>query len=219
MQVTVLGATGLIGSHLMEELIADQTFNEIRVVSRRPLPDLANDVDVRVIDFADADAYAKAMAGTEVLFCAVGTTNKKVKGNKSDYRKVDFDIPVNGARHLAATGGKAMFLISSVGADSSSGNFYIRLKGEVEDAIRSFPLESLTILRPSMLLGSREETRIGESIGKFFMKLFAFATPSQYKPIHAATIARALVNGARKKTTGAVIWHYDEIIENAGPEV
>lgn len=211
MQATVLGATGLIGRRLMEALMADTTFEHVRVISRRPLPEFAESVEVIVIDFEDDDAFAQAIAGTDVLFCAVGTTNKKVKGNKSAYRKVDYDIPVNGARYLAASGGSAMVLISAVGADSSSGNFYIRLKGEVEDAIRAMPISSLTIIRPSMLLGDRKETRIGESIGKVFMKLFAFATPSKYKPIEAAAVAHAMVRAGHDRPPGYHCWHYDEI--------
>lgn len=195
----------------MQELMADESVSAIRVISRRPLPDLEDKAEVVVVDFEDDKAYSAAISGTEVLFCAIGTTNKKVKGDKTAYRKVDYDIPVNGARYLAAAGGAIMVLISSVGADASSSNFYTRLKGEVEDAIRSMPIASLTILRPSMLLGDRKETRIGESIGKALMKLFAFMIPAKYKPIHAREVARAMVRAAKEGRSNFEVWHYSEI--------
>lgn len=98
---TVIGATGLIGSHLVELLQDDPYFSTIVVLSRRPVSFDHPNVQLLVIDFADTVAFKTAIAGSDAVFCAVGTTQKKVKGDKAAYRKVDYDIPVNAARFCA----------------------------------------------------------------------------------------------------------------------
>src|SRR5205814_8206033 len=106
-----------------------------------------------------------------------------VKGDKTAYRKVDHDIPVNAARFCKMTGCKIFVLVSSVGANSKSKNFYFKLKGEVEDAVKQSGVETIHIMRPSMLLGKHNDFRLGEKIGQPLMKIFSFLIPSTYKPI------------------------------------
>ncbi len=137
------------------------------------------------MDFNDSDSLLVALSNSEVVFCCVGTTQKKVKGDKNAYRKVDYAIPVNAARFCKMTGCSTFILVSSVGANRTSNNFYLRLKGEVEDAVKAIGLPSVYIMRPSVLQGDRKEFRLAESISKKLISALAFLIPSKYKPIHA----------------------------------
>lgn len=207
----LLGATGLIGGHLLKLMQDDDHFTEIRVLTRRPLEIHHPKVKVQVIDFSDPEAFKQAIEGCETVFCSVGTTNKKVKGDKTAYRKVDYDIPVTAARCCAETGGKQFLLVSSVGADSHSRNFYLKLKGEVEDKISGMSIPSISIFRPSMLLGDRQESRPLETVAQVISKALSFLFPSKYKPIAAEDVARAMVNAAKQGEKGTNIYHYWEI--------
>ncbi len=210
---TVLGATGLIGSQILKHLQQDDFFTHIRVLSRRPVNIPGSKVDVRVIDFTDEEEYRAAISGSDAVFCAVGTTQKNVGGDKEAYRKVDFDIPVNAARFCAESGCERFLLVSSVGADSSSSSFYTRLKGEVEDAVRSSGVHSVSVFRPSILLGERKESRPGETFGKAVMKTLSFLLPSRIKPVDAADVAAAMVVAARRGRAGFHVYTYNEIME------
>jgi uncharacterized protein YbjT (DUF2867 family) len=145
------------------------------------------------------------------VFVAVGTTQKKVKGDKAAYRKVDFDIPVNAAKFCAETGCKSFLLVSSVGADSKSGNFYLKLKGEVEDKVQSLSIPSVSIFRPSMLLGNRQESRPAESIAQVLSKGLSLLFPGKYKPVPAQDVAKSMVAAGKQQKPGVSIYHYEEM--------
>jgi uncharacterized protein YbjT (DUF2867 family) len=212
----LIGATGLIGSHLLDLLLADENFKSIRVIVRRPVDLKHPKLSVAVIDFADEKAYSEAVAGCDAVFVAVGTTQKKVKGDKEAYRKVDYDIPVNAARFSAEAGCNSFLLVSSVGADSKSGNFYLKLKGEVEDTISTMSIPSVSIFRPSMLLGNRQESRPMETVAQVISKAVSFLFPSKYKPIAAENVAKAMVAASKVDKPGISIYHFAEIKELAG---
>jgi len=207
----LIGATGLIGSHLLKCLQDDDDFKTIRLLVRRPVPYNHPKIKVLVIDFADEAAFKAGIAGCEAVFCAVGTTNKKVKGNKAAYRKVDYDIPVNAARFCAETGCPHFLLVSSVGANSKGGNFYIKLKGEVEDRVKSISIPSVSIFRPSMLLGKRPESRPLETIAQVMMKPMSILFPSQYKPIAAEDVAKAMIGACKQDKPGFRVYHFREM--------
>nr|HPH21906.1 NAD(P)H-binding protein [Haliscomenobacter sp.] len=134
---TLIGATGLIGSQILQQLLEDADFAHINVLVRRPL-DLAHPkVKVILLDFADEAAYQAAIAGSDAVFCTVGTTLKQVNSDMVAYRKIDYDIPVNAARFCAATVCPKFLLVSSIGANRQSRNFYQKLKGEVEEKVGS----------------------------------------------------------------------------------
>ncbi|HLV42858.1 MAG TPA: NAD(P)H-binding protein [Brumimicrobium sp.] len=215
---TLLGATGLIGSHILAFLKDDSTFDEVRVVVRRPMKISHPKVKVVVIDFADELQFKAAMEGSDVGFCAVGTTQKKVKGDKKLYRTIDYDIPVNAAKHAIKYGCKQFLIVSSFGADSSKKGFYLKLKGEVEDALiaKMHPtvgFDSLSIFRPSLLLGNRSESRTAEDIGQFFSKVLKFLMPGNIKPIEGKKVAQAMVEAAKLNKKGVTVYHYQEMKE------
>lgn len=210
MTATVAGATGLIGSYLLEELLKDDYFDIVRILIRRPLDISHPKLEKKLVDFGDADSLLVALTGTDVLFCAVGTTQKKVNGDKAAYRKVDYDIPVNLARYCKIVGCEKFILVSSVGANSKSNNFYLHLKGEVEDAIKTTGLQSLHIMQPSMLLGDRKETRTAERTGQVIMKAFSFLLPAKYKPVHGRDVAKAMLIAAKSEKSGLTTYTFKD---------
>ena len=208
---TLIGATGLIGGELLNLLLRDEYFGTVKALIRRPFNKEHPKLEKRMVDFSDSDSILVALDNSDVIFCAVGTTQKKVKGNREAYRKVDFDIPVHAARFCKMVGCKTFVLVSSVGANSKSNNFYLKLKGEVEDAIKEVGLESVHIMRPSMLLGNRAEFRLGEKIGSPLMKAFSFLLPAKYKPIQAKDVARAMLTAAKESKKGFFLYEYNGI--------
>ena len=208
----LIGATGLIGSHLLNLLQDDDHYSEIRLLVRRPLLVSHPKLKVIVINFEDDRAFAKGIEGSDTVFIAVGTTQKKVKGDLNAYRKVDFDIPVNAAKFCTEAGCNSFLLVSSVGADSHSSNFYLKLKGEVEEKIQSFGIPSISIFRPSMLLGKRSESRPMETIAQAISKPLGALFPSKYKPVRAFDVARAMIAAGKQNSPGCRVYHYRDMM-------
>ncbi len=218
---TIIGATGLIGGYLLQQLMQNENFDTIRLLVRRPFKNEHSKVDVKLVDFSDHESFKLGIDGSGVVFCAVGTTQKKVKGDKEVYRKIDHDIPVNAARFCKETGCNNFSFVSSVGADAKSKNFYLQLKGEVEDEIKKMNLESVSVFRPSILLGDRKESRPAERIGQITMQTFSFVFINnlrKYKPIHAKEVGAAMIYAAKQQKSGFSIYEYDEIKNNSNNE-
>jgi uncharacterized protein YbjT (DUF2867 family) len=208
---TIIGATGLVGGKVLELLLNDNYFNHIRLIVRQPFKSGHPSVNVKVIDFTDSESFKSAIAGSDAIFCAVGTTRKKVKGDIAAYYKVDYDIPLNAAQLCAETGCPVFLLVSAVGADSKSKNFYLRLKGEVEDKLWEMKIDSVSIFRPSMLLGKRKEFRLAEEVAKTISLPLSFLFPSKYKPVEAEDVARAMIAASKKSSPGFNVYHYREM--------
>jgi len=141
----------------------------------------------------------------DVLVCALGTTIKTA-GSQEEFTRVDHDLPLAIARIAQEEGCQRMILISSVGASAQSSIFYSRTKGLLEEALDDVGFEALHILRPSMLLGDREESRPGEFAGKIFMKPLASLIPWKYRPIQAATVAAAIQRSIASDQAGKQVW-------------
>lgn len=210
----VLGATGLIGQHLVQELLQNEFFSKVRILVRRPLTLKHPKADVQVVNFNDEKDIAARIDIGDVIFCCIGTTRKKVKGNKTAYRKVDYDIPIITARLGVQHGFNQFLMVSAIGANPVAANFYLQLKGCIEEDVTALPFESIHIFRPSVLLGKREEFRLGESIGKAVVNAISFLLIGgwrKYKPIHAAEVAKAMVAAANKEVAGVHMYEYDEM--------
>jgi uncharacterized protein YbjT (DUF2867 family) len=202
---TVIGATGLIGSNLLQLLAKDNSYDIIRLLVRRPIEKTTPKTEVKLIDFSDYESFRLGIEGSDVVFCAVGTTQKKVKGDKEAYRRIDFDIPVKAARICKDAGCEKFILVSAIGASSKSSNFYLQLKGEVEDAVKNAGIKSVHIMQPSILLGERQEFRRWEKIGQSTMKALSFLLAGnlqKYKAVHAREVATAMLTCSKKKRTG-----------------
>jgi uncharacterized protein YbjT (DUF2867 family) len=207
----VLGATGLIGSHLLEQLLADDFFSTVRILVRKPISVQHPKLQTVITDFSNYEQYQKNLGKGDCIFCCIGTTNANVKGDKAEYRKIDFDIPVNAARFGKEAGVQQFLIVTAASASSNSRIFYNRLKGEVEEMIAIFGYPSLHIFRPSFLLGNRAEQRIGERIFKSIFKAIAFLLPSSWKPVEAADVAKAMIVTAKKGNAGMNIYYFKEM--------
>lgn len=196
MKAAVIGASGLIGGHIADALINSAFTDEIVLLVRKDLDFTSPKVHQLKVDFQNETSFREALSGVDVVFCAIGTTQAKVKGDLVAYRKVDYDIPVNAAKFAASQGCTHFLLVSSVGADANASNFYLKIKGEVEAAVLSTSIPIISIFRPSMLLGQRNEFRLGERIGQALMKGLSFLIPSKYKAIEAKAVAGAMVAAA-----------------------
>ncbi len=211
MTATLVGATGLIGSNLLEGLLNDPYFDVVGILIRRPLDITHPKLEKKIVDFNDSDSLLVALSNTDVLFCAIGSTMKKVKGDKDAYRKIDFDIPVKLARFCKMTGCEKFILVSSAGANSRSMNFYQRLKGETDEAVKEAGLKTVHIMRPSLLLGERKEFRFGENIGKAVMTSLSFLIPDKYKAIQGKDVAKVMLALSKKNEEGYFIHENSEI--------
>lgn len=208
---TVIGATGLTGGHLATLLAEDTYFTTVRIVVRKAPESVAPGIKVIVVDFSNHDDLRSAIVGSDAVFCAVGTTRKKVNGDMVAYRKIDYNIPVDAARHCLETGCSRYLMVSSVGASSASRNYYLRFKGEAEEAIAAMGIPSVSVFRPSMLLGERKEFRLGEEAGRLLSRPLSFLFPSKYKPVRASDVAKAMAAAARNEEKGFRIYHYTDI--------
>ena len=213
MTATLVGATGLIGGYLLEELLNDPYFDTVRILIRRPIDVSHSKLEKKIVDFNDSDSLLVALSNSDVSFCAIGSTMKKMKGDKEAYRKIDFEIPVKLARFCKMTGCEKFILVSSAGANSKSRNFYQRLKGETDEAVKEAGLKTVHIMRPSLLLGERKEFRLGENIGKVVMTGLAFLIPAKYKAIPGKDVAKVMVVLSKKDEEGVFVHENNEIRE------
>lgn len=215
---TIIGSSGMTGSYLFNLLLLDKSFETVRIIVRHNVSKAAANMEVKLVDFDNEAAFKMAVEGSDVVFCTIGTTQKNVKGDKVLYRKIDFGIPVNAARYCKETGCEKFVIVSAVGANNKSGNFYLRLKGEVEEAIKATGIKAIHIMQPSMLLGDRHEKRLGETLAKSAMKLFSFlliGKARKYKAIHGKVLAQAMVNAAKNNMEGIYTYQYIGMLQLA----
>lgn len=195
--VVVAGASGLVGSRLMELLCENVTVKKITVLTRRPLELDHPKVEVCITDFNRLQSVQSRVAGADVLYCCVGTTIKKA-GSREAFRQVDYQVPYNLASLAAKSGITKLIVISSIGANPTSKNFYLRVKGEMErDIISDFRFQKLAFLRPSLLLGVRQEFRFGERLMQFLMALLSFAFVgrlARFRPVTDETVAKSMIS-------------------------
>ena len=212
-QVTLFGATGLIGSYLLEFLLKDSDIHLINVVGRNPFHLEHDKINNIVIDFEDVSSISNSITGSEVVFVSIGTTMSKVNGDKIKYKSVDFDIIFNIANACKQKNINQFIYVSSLGANANSSNFYLRLKGEIDEAVAKLNLNSTSVFRPSVLLGKRNESRPGEKIMQLIMPLLDFMIPSNSKAIKAKDVAKSMFNTSKNYKSGVRIYHYNEIKE------
>lgn len=210
--VVVIGASGLIGSALISSLCKDESIGKITIIARSLFVISNPKIIIKIIDFENTNQFQNALKDADVIFCAVGTTLKKVKGDISAYRKVDYDIPVNAAKYGKESGAMHFAVVSSYGADSSKSNFYLKLKGEMEDALREMNLPSLYIFRPSLLLGKRRERRLLEDIGQSVLPIVAPLFPSNMRPILGGDVAKAMIEAVKQNKDAHKVYHYNDMM-------
>jgi len=193
------GATGLVGRYL-QQVLEEDAFYDDRIALTRA-------------DYADL-----RLPPVTHLFCCLGTTIAKA-GSQQAFRAVDYDLVLKFAHAGLESGAKRMMVVSSVGADPKSSGFYLRVKGEMEQAISGLGFEAVHIFRPSVLLGQRPEARAGEQWGIRFARAFEWALIGElkkYRPMPAGVLASAMAAAGERGVPGHHIHHYQNIFELAG---
>lgn len=213
----VSGASGLVGIQLLHQLFKEASYDYVITVTRSELTLKHPKLVQVVVDFSRLDQVSlldrvrKQNAGGDLhslvtaleqkeigahAFCALGTTIKKAK-SKENFYKIDHDYVLNFAKWSHSWGACKFLYVSALGADQRSSIFYNKVKGEVEEDLKVIPFEYLGLFRPSVLLGDRKETRLGESIGKAALKaITSVGILNKYKPIHDYQVAKAMVHQA-----------------------
>lgn len=210
------GATGLVGSHVLELLLADATWDRVITVGRRTAPARHEKLEQRIVDLGALEAAADLPHADDV-FCCLGTTIKQA-GSQAEFRRVDHDFVVALARAGLAVGGTQFLLVSAIGADPRSRVFYSRVKGETEAAIRALPYRAVQIFRPGLLLGTRTDRRRGERFAMLVAPLLQPLLVSRlrrFRSIEASDVARAMVRVAQEAPRGPNVFEYDAMMVSA----
>ena len=207
----LLGASGLIGSHILKQLFGHAEYTKITLLVRKKLALENPKLSQVVVDFNDPDSWASTFENVDVVYCAIGTTRSKTP-DLTMYRKVDYDIPVNAIMNAEKNHVPQFMLVSSVGADEKSKNFYLKIKGDVEAELNKAQIDVRGVFQPSLLLGERKEKRFGEGIAKVIMPLLNFIVPMKYKAIHASDVAMAMIRASLNQGTGYKVYLYHDMV-------
>lgn len=215
-RVIVAGASGLVGSELLNLLLDNDKIDEVVALVRRPLP-VSNIKLVQILTSFDSLGEIKNDLKGDALYCCLGTTKNKTP-DESDYRKVDHDYPVALAKLASENKVSQFHLISALGADPNSGIFYNKLKGETERDIKEIPFRAIYIYQPSLLTGDRKEKRQVEKLAISLMKIInplLAGSLKKYKSIQAITVAKAMINQTFKNEEGIHTYPSDTITQLA----
>lgn len=212
----VIGATGLIGRSLVFELLKSDAYDLVVVLARRDLVIKHPKFQQHLLDFDFLSDYSSYMQVDDV-FCCMGSTQSKTP-NLDVYRKIDFIYPLQVATLAKNQGAKQFLLVSSLGANVKSSIFYSRLKGEIELAISELHYPTYRIFRPSLLLGSRNESRPLETLSQYLMRVlnvFFIGPAKKYKAIQGSLVAKAMIKAALFNEQGTFTHQNDKIFEIA----
>jgi uncharacterized protein YbjT (DUF2867 family) len=196
----ILGATGLTGSLLLRRLIADDSYSTIKLFSRRTSGNPSPKIKEFIGDILQLEQFKNDFTA-DVVYCCVGTTSAKTK-DRVIYKAIDFGIPFTAAKLAKENSIPTFLVISSMGANTRSKIFYSRTKGEMEQAVLDQKIPHTYILRPSLILGDRNESRMAEKAGAFIMKLAGSLLVGKlktYRAIEADRIAAAMISLAQSK--------------------
>jgi uncharacterized protein YbjT (DUF2867 family) len=207
------GASGLVGGRLLALLLQSPQYTRVHALSRRPLlfdhPRLAN----RVVRFeASLQAQLKGLQCQDA-FCCLGTTIREA-GSQAAFRAVDLDLVLGYAQLALGCGAQRLVVVSSLGANATSKNFYLRVKGEMEKALEGVSFSALDILQPSLLLGTRRNPRLLELGAQLAMPLLnplLLGSWSRMRAIPAATVAAAMCGAALSGRRGTHRYTHDGI--------
>lgn len=194
--VIVIGATGLIGRALVDQLLVNNEIAQVITLTRRPLLINHNKFINHIVDFSKLNQYEEHFVGADILFSCLGTT-KKQAGSIEQQRKVDLDYQYQAAQQAKCAGVTSYFLVSSSGASARSLSPYLKMKGELEDKIIKLGFDQCVIFRPSLLIGQREQSRAGEAFAGRLMPLLAYIPfLNRYRPIKGTEVAAKMAEVA-----------------------
>jgi uncharacterized protein YbjT (DUF2867 family) len=189
----IIGATGLVGFKIVQQLLENRNFSTVKVFTRRSLEIDHFKLEERLVDFDQLDHWKNELTG-DILFSAMGTTIRKA-GSKAAQYKIDYTYQYETAQAAANNGVKTFCLVSSAGANPKSSVFYSKMKGELDEAVKKIGFKHTFIFRPSILAGNRNESRLGEKIGLILARIFTnIPGLTKYRPIQGATVAKAIIH-------------------------
>jgi len=209
----VAGGSGLVGGHCLTQLLDEPAYDRVIAIGRRELPRQHPKLVQRVIDFDRLGALGVDFPAADDVFCCLGTTMKRA-GSRETFRQVDFVYVVGLASQALQHGAKQFLLVSALGANPKSPLFYNQVKGEAEEAVSRLSFEGRYLVRPSLLAGDRPEHRPGERFGLAVasgVSLALIGPLRKYRPILAATVAKAMVRVAIKAPGGVRIYESGEL--------
>ena len=209
----IFGSSGLIGNLLLNKLVENNNYNKIKLFVRS-VPEI-KDLKIEIIetDFNNLKNHKEDIKGDDCFFC-IGTTKQNVP-DKDEYRRIEYNIPVEIAQIAKLNSVNSFIYVSSGFADPKSSSTYLRQKGGVEEELKKLNFLKLGIMRPSILLGDRKENRVLEKIGIFVMKIFSplfLGRLKKMKPIHSEKVAKMMLIVAQNSFQ-QTIFESNEIVE------
>ena len=210
----VIGATGLVGGKLVNQLLHDTRFEKVRVFVRRSTGINNSKLEEHIVDFDAPDKWKKLVTG-DVLYSAMGTT-LKTAGSKDAQYKIDYTYQYQAAKNAAVNNVKEYVLISAAGSSPDSKIFYSKIKGELEQAIKKLPFETIHIIRPGMLSGERKQVRTGEQLGIGLMNILSkIPGLGRLKPIKGEEVAKAMINATFRHVSGICVYNMNDVFRLA----
>ena len=209
----VFGSSGLVGSHVLDQLIKSNSYNKIKIFVRSPALNINEKVEVIETNFINLDPIKSYINGDDCFF-SIGTTKKNTP-DKMEYRRVEYNIPIDIAQIAKKNLVKNFSYVSSGYADANHPSAYLKNKGEVELFLKNMNFSKLAIMRPSFLLGNRKEFRIGEKIGSIAFKALSpllLGKLKKIRPIKAEIVAKAMIK-ALNSDNNQKIFESDQIEE------
>lgn len=207
----VIGATGLVGTEIVRQLLSDDRYEMVKIFHRRSTNIDHPNLQEYIINFHEMRIWKHLITGDE-LYSALGTT-LKTAGSKAAQFEVDFDFQLDIAKHAFENGIQKYALVSSLGATEATKNFYLNMKGKLDREVRNIGFKKLVILRPSLLTGGRKEKRIGEVLSEPVLKAITrIPGLKKYTPIKARDVAEAMIN-VMNSDSGKETYEGDEIFE------
>ena len=209
----VFGSSGLVGGHLVNQLIQNSNYSKIKIFVRSKIELINPKIEIIDTDFNDLENYRNDIRGEDCFFC-IGTTRKN-SPDKNEYKRIEFYIPRQIAQIARSNFVKSFYFVSSGFADPNSSGDYLKFKGKVEKEIINLKFDKIGILRPSFLLGNRKEKRLGEKLG---ILIFKIITPiligplKKMKPINAEIVAKAMIKLANENINQSV-FESNEIVD------
>ena len=209
----LIGATGLVGGFVLEQLLQDAYYDKVIVLSRKSLNKQHPKLKEVLVNFDQLENYA-ADIKADTVFCCLGTTIKAA-GSQEAFKKVDYEYPLRVAEIARQNGTTIYLLITALGASKTSMIFYNRVKGEVEEAIGKLNFDAFHILQPSLIIGERKENRAGEGIAQKLSPVYdalMFGPLAKYKSIKAEQIAKAMLHYSKTDATG-ILRHESDALQ------
>ncbi len=210
----IAGASGLVGNELLQLLLSGKEYEKIVVIVRKPLTINHPKLIQQAFDFNTFNSFSPSVT-VDDIYCCLGTTIRKA-GSQEAFRKVDHDYVIQLGKFCEKNSIQKFLVVSAMGANSSSSVFYNRIKGEMEIAVKQLSIPFIAIFRPSLLMGNRKEFRMGERIAQGLMGGLGFLFVGglkKYKPIFAATVAKAMIRTAGTFENGFRMLDSGEMLE------